>query len=120
MNSSSGGSSGNDWRSKCRQLLEIIWNNTDSEPFREPVDTLEHRDYLEVIGTPMDLLTIREDLAGGNYDSQAQFLKDMRRIFSNSRAYNTNPRSKVRYLDVLFRSKLVWLMKCHVFEQKQK
>lgn len=39
---SSGGSSGGDWRDKCRQVLEIIGNHDDSMPFREPVDPLEH------------------------------------------------------------------------------
>lgn len=39
---SSGGSSGGDWRDKCRQLLDIIWESNDSIPFREPVDTIEH------------------------------------------------------------------------------
>lgn len=95
---SSGGSSGSDWRSKCRQLLDIIWNNPDSEPFREPVDTIEHPDYLQIVDTPMDLRTIKEDLIGGNYESQTQFFKDMRIIFSNSKAYNTNQRSRVSYL----------------------
>lgn len=41
--SNSGGSSGGDWRDKCRQILDIIWNNPDSVPFREPVDTIEHQ-----------------------------------------------------------------------------
>lgn len=35
------GSNG-DWRADCRELLELIWQIDDSEPFREPVDTLEH------------------------------------------------------------------------------
>lgn len=38
----SGSSSGGDWRDKCRQVLEIIWNHDDSIPFREPVDTIEN------------------------------------------------------------------------------
>lgn len=45
--SSGAGSSGNDWRAKCRQLLDIIWHNRDSEPFREPVNTLEHPGKIE-------------------------------------------------------------------------
>lgn len=31
-----------DWRIECRELLEVVWHCDDSEPFREPVDTLEH------------------------------------------------------------------------------
>lgn len=43
----------------------------------------------------MDLRTIKEDLLGGNYDAVSDFVKDMRLIFSNSRNYNTNKRSRV-------------------------
>lgn len=43
----------------------------------------------------MDLMTIKEDLIGGNYASQAAFIKDMRLIFTNSKNYNTNKRSRV-------------------------
>lgn len=95
MLNSSGSGSGSDWRSKCRQLLDIIWNNPDSEPFKEPVDTLENTDYLQIVSSPMDFRTVKEELIGGNYESQSQFIKDMRMIFSNSRKYNTNPRSRV-------------------------
>lgn len=128
-----------DWRQRCREILEIIWDSNDSVPFREPVDTLEHpgkfcechinitpfsvagrqlrlrqqakqnrriersgsnfcfshSDYLQIIDTPMDLRTIKEDLIGGNYESANAFIKDVRRIFSNSRSYNTNRQSRV-------------------------
>lgn len=85
-----------DWRAECRELLEMIWQCDDSEPFREPVDTLEHPDYLQVIEAPMDLRTVKEDILGDNYDNPIDFAKDMRRIFQNSRNYNTNKRSRVR------------------------
>ncbi|XP_052896754.1 bromodomain and WD repeat-containing protein 3 [Anopheles moucheti] len=84
-----------DWRVDCRELLEMIWQCDDSEPFREPVDTIEHPDYLQIIDTPMDLRTIKEDLLGGNYDTPYDFCKDMRLIFQNSRNYNTNKRSRI-------------------------
>lgn len=35
-------SSGVDWLDKCRQLLDSIWNNEDSELFKEPVNTVEN------------------------------------------------------------------------------
>lgn len=31
-----------DWRVKCRDLLDVIWQSNDSAPFREPVDLIEH------------------------------------------------------------------------------
>ena len=67
---------------------------TDTD-FREPVDTLEHPEYHHIVDTPMDLRTVKEDLLGGNYETPAEFAKDMRLIFTNSRNYNTNKRSKV-------------------------
>lgn len=65
--------------------------------YREPVDRLEHPDYHQIIDTPMDLRTIKEDLLGGNYETPLEFAKDMRLIFTNSRNYNTNKRSRVCY-----------------------
>lgn len=84
-----------DWRSDCRQLLDLVWQRPDSLPFREPVDTIEFPDYLEIIATPMDLRTVKEDLLGGNYDDPLDFAKDVRLIFLNSKNYNTNKRSRV-------------------------
>lgn len=63
--------------------------------FREPVDSIDHPQYHQVIDTPMDLGTVKEDLLGGNYESPVEFSKDMKLIFTNSKNYNTNTRSKV-------------------------
>lgn len=84
-----------DWRADCRQLLEMMWQRPDSMPFREPVDTIEFPDYLEIVATPMDLRTVKEDLLGGNYSDPLDFAKDVRLIFQNSRNFNTNKRSRV-------------------------
>lgn len=59
-------------------------------------------DYNQIIDTPMDLLTVKEDLIGGNYDGPLEFAKDIRLIFQNSRNYNTNKRSRVSLQDHLF------------------
>jgi len=75
-----------------------MWQRPDSLPFREPVDTIEFPDYLEIIATPMDLRTVKEDLLGGNYDDPLDFAKDVRLIFLNSKNYNTNKRSRVSHL----------------------
>lgn len=84
-----------DWNRECRELLELLWQCDDSSPFREPVDVIEHPDYHQIIDTPMDLLTIKEDLLGGNYSNPEDFAKDVRLIFTNSKNYNTNKRSRV-------------------------
>lgn len=33
---------GGDWRMRCRELLQVIWDHSDAAPFRLPVDTLNH------------------------------------------------------------------------------
>lgn len=99
-----------DWKQECRELLEMLWECDDSSPFREPVDIIEHPDYHQIIDTPMDLLTIKEDLLGGNYQSPMDFMKDVRLIFQNSRNYNTNKRSRVSGRGFLIDLKKVFLI----------
>lgn len=43
----------------------------------------------------MDLGTIREQLQCDNYDSPREFARDVRLVFSNSKLYNTNKKSRV-------------------------
>lgn len=43
----------------------------------------------------MDLGTVSETLAEGNYDSPMEFAKDIRLIFSNSKVYTPNKKSQV-------------------------
>ncbi|KAF5287129.1 hypothetical protein FQA39_LY16052 [Lamprigera yunnana] len=84
-----------DWKHEARALLEALWKCEDSVPFRMPVDNLKHTDYYQVVDTPMDLGTVKEDLLGGNYETPLDFCKDMRLIFQNSKNYNTNKRSRI-------------------------
>ncbi|XP_055848126.1 bromodomain and WD repeat-containing protein 3 [Episyrphus balteatus] len=83
------------WQADCRKLLDMMWLRPDSTPFREPVDTMQFPDYLQIIDTPMDLRTVKEDLLGGNYEDPVDFAKDVRLIFQNSKNYNTNKRSRI-------------------------
>lgn len=85
----------NIWQADCRKLLDMMWLRPDSTPFREPVDTMQFPDYLQIIDTPMDLRTVKEDLLGGNYEDPLDFAKDVRLIFQNSKNYNTNKRSRI-------------------------
>lgn len=54
------------------------------------------QDYRDIIDTPMDLGTVMETLVGGNYENPMEFAKDVRLIFSNSKAYTPNKKSRVR------------------------
>ncbi|KAK7871917.1 hypothetical protein R5R35_009722 [Gryllus longicercus] len=107
-----------DWRRDCRELLETLWMCEDSTPFREPVDELEHPDYYQVIDTPMDLRTVKEDLLGGNYESPLEFCKDVRLIFMNSKNYNTNKRSRIYSMTVRLSAMFEEHMKTIIYNWK--
>ncbi|XP_006886837.1 PREDICTED: bromodomain and WD repeat-containing protein 1-like [Elephantulus edwardii] len=83
------------WKKQCEELVNLIFQCEDSEPFRQPVDLVEYPDYRDIIDTPMDFGTVRETLEAGNYDSPLEFCKDIRLIFSNAKAYTPNKRSKI-------------------------
>ncbi|KAG8444855.1 hypothetical protein GDO86_009854 [Hymenochirus boettgeri] len=83
------------WKKQCQELLNLIFQCEDSEPFRQPVDLLEYSDYRDIINTPMDFGTVRETLEAGNYESPLELGKDVRLIFSNSKAYTPSKRSKI-------------------------
>ncbi|XP_011892661.1 PREDICTED: bromodomain and WD repeat-containing protein 1 isoform X4 [Cercocebus atys] len=85
----------NNWKKQCKELVNLIFQCEDSEPFRQPVDLVEYPDYRDIIDTPMDFGTVRETLDAGNYDSPLEFCKDIRLIFSNAKAYTPNKRSKI-------------------------
>ncbi|XP_075398401.1 bromodomain and WD repeat-containing protein 1 isoform X2 [Tenrec ecaudatus] len=85
----------NNWKKQCKELVNLIFQCEDSEPFRQPVDLVDYPDYRDIIDTPMDFGTVRETLEAGNYDSPLEFCKDIRLIFSNAKAYTPNKRSKI-------------------------
>uniref|UniRef100_A0A803SNZ4 Pleckstrin homology domain interacting protein n=1 Tax=Anolis carolinensis TaxID=28377 RepID=A0A803SNZ4_ANOCA len=83
------------WKWQCQELLNLIFQCEDSEPFRQPVDLLEYPDYRDIIDTPMDFATVRETLEAGNYESPMELCKDVRLIFSNSKVYTPCKRSRI-------------------------
>uniref|UniRef100_A0AAY4EPU1 Bromo domain-containing protein n=1 Tax=Denticeps clupeoides TaxID=299321 RepID=A0AAY4EPU1_9TELE len=83
------------WRGHCRELLRRLIDSPDSEPFRQPVDLFAYPDYRDIIDTPMDLGSVVETLAAGNYDNPMEFAKDIRLIFTNSKAYTPNKKSRI-------------------------
>ncbi|KAM3836751.1 bromodomain and WD repeat-containing protein 1 isoform 2-T2 [Vipera latastei] len=85
----------NRWKKQCMELVNLIFQCEDSEPFRQPVDLEQYPDYREIIDTPMDLATVKETLEAENYDTPVELCKDVRLIFSNAKAYTPNKRSKI-------------------------
>ncbi|KAF4026946.1 hypothetical protein G4228_018738, partial [Cervus hanglu yarkandensis] len=123
------------WRKQCKELLGLIYEREDSEPFRQPSDPLSYpghqeqegessesvipgqqqdsslcEDHHDVIDTPMDFSTVKETLETGNYGSPLEFYKDVRQIFSNSKAYTSNKKSRIYSmtlrLSALFESRI--------------
>ncbi|KAB7498071.1 Bromodomain and WD repeat-containing protein 3, partial [Armadillidium nasatum] len=88
------------WQQQCRDLLKSMFERQDSIPFRFPVDLSRFEDYSQVIDVPMDLSTIREELAAGAYASPLDFAKDVRLVFQNSKNYNTNNKSRIYSMTV--------------------
>uniref|UniRef100_A0A671MUE5 Bromodomain and WD repeat-containing protein 3-like n=1 Tax=Sinocyclocheilus anshuiensis TaxID=1608454 RepID=A0A671MUE5_9TELE len=85
----------NAWHGQCKELLRRMMASSDSEPFRQAVDLFTYPDYRDIIDTPMDLGTVSETLMGGNYENPMEFAKDVRLIFSNSKAYTPNKKSRI-------------------------
>uniref|UniRef100_A0A8D2PF56 Bromodomain and WD repeat-containing protein 1 n=1 Tax=Zosterops lateralis melanops TaxID=1220523 RepID=A0A8D2PF56_ZOSLA len=92
----------NCWKKQCMELVNLIFQCEDSEPFRQPVDLdqypgiiLERSDYRHIIDTPMDFGTVKETLEAGNYDTPMELCKDIRLIFSNAKSYTPNKKSKI-------------------------
>ncbi|XP_041660901.1 PH-interacting protein [Cheilinus undulatus] len=83
------------WRGRCKELLDLIFQCEDSEPFREPVDLQEYPDYLQIIDSPMDFGTVLNSLTEGKYPSPIELCKDVRLIFSNSKAYTPSKKSRI-------------------------
>uniref|UniRef100_A0AAZ3RYJ3 Bromo domain-containing protein n=1 Tax=Oncorhynchus tshawytscha TaxID=74940 RepID=A0AAZ3RYJ3_ONCTS len=98
------------WRGRSKELIDLLFQCEDSEPFRQPVD-LEHSsvemgepsrrtttsaDYLDIVDTPMDFGTVRGMLRSGEYTSPLELYQDVRLIFSNSKAYTPSKKSRVR------------------------
>lgn len=84
-----------EWREEARKLIETLWESEDSEPFRQPVDPVVYHDYLEIVKNPMDLGTVKEKLDNNKYRRPQQFCNDMKLIFSNSRLYTPNKRTRM-------------------------
>ncbi|XP_049883065.1 bromodomain and WD repeat-containing protein 3 [Pectinophora gossypiella] len=88
------------WRASCGAVLRELMSSADAGPFREPVAEHAAPDYRSVVPRPLDLGTIARRLAAGRYARPARFAADVRRVFANSRLYNTNKRSRIYSMTV--------------------
>ncbi|SPT20032.1 unnamed protein product [Triticum aestivum] len=77
-------------RKRCAQILSKLRKDKRSIWFNAPVEveTLGLHDYHAVIKSPMDLGTVKANLAARNYPSHDAFAADVRLTFSNALRYN--------------------------------
>lgn len=72
----------------CKDILDELVSHKSAWPFKEPVNKEEVADYFDIIKSPMDLATMNQKLAGGDYASKADFETDLHLIFDNCKQYN--------------------------------
>ncbi|CAN6269328.1 unnamed protein product, partial [Urochloa humidicola] len=77
-------------RKRCGQILAKLRKDKRSVWFNAPVEVerLGLHDYHTVIKNPMDLGTVKDNLAAGRYASHDAFAADVRLTFSNALRYN--------------------------------
>jgi len=71
-----------------KTILTATKNHQSAWPFQTPVDRKMVADYYDHIKYPMDLKTMTERLKANYYCNKRLFIADLRRMFSNCRAYN--------------------------------
>ncbi|KAF7730997.1 histone acetyltransferase [Apophysomyces ossiformis] len=97
---------------QMRHLVSELQRHQHSWPFAEPVNADLVTDYYDVIGEPMDLRTLEQNVENDAYASMDEFVRDAQKIFDNCRVYNaegTNVAKLGVSLEKYFYSRLrVW------------
>ncbi|CAN6969914.1 unnamed protein product [Brassica rapa subsp. trilocularis] len=75
---------------QCDTLLKKLWSHPHSWVFQAPVDVVKLNlpDYLTIIKHPMDLGTVKKNLASSVYSTPHEFASDVRLTFANAMTYN--------------------------------
>ncbi|CAO2206035.1 unnamed protein product [Urochloa humidicola] len=86
-------------RKRCAEILVRLRRSKHSVWFNSPVDVegLKLHDYRAVIRSPMDLGTVKRNLASGRYPSHEAFADDVRLTFNNALRYNPPDHHVHRY-----------------------
>ncbi|KAJ1473500.1 Bromodomain-containing protein, partial [Baffinella frigidus] len=86
-----GGSPSYEWVANAKIVLEKVLAKQDCEEiFGEPVDpkALKLIDYFKIVKVPMDLGTVKKNLASRGYRQAEAFAEDVRLTFDNAMLYN--------------------------------
>ena len=79
----------NQLKTELLALVGKVQEQQFSWPFREPVDTNEVTDYLDVVKEPIDLRTMEKRLRKGDwYTSKHMLYSDMMKMVNNCKLYN--------------------------------
>ncbi|XP_010250834.1 PREDICTED: transcription factor GTE9 [Nelumbo nucifera] len=75
---------------QCETLLRRLMAHNHGWVFNSPVDVVKLKipDYFTIIKHPMDLGTIKNKIASGEYSCPWDFVADVRLTFSNAMTYN--------------------------------
>uniref|UniRef100_K3YHD9 Bromo domain-containing protein n=1 Tax=Setaria italica TaxID=4555 RepID=K3YHD9_SETIT len=86
-------------RKRCAEILMRLRKSKNSVWFNSPVDVegLKLHDYRAIIRSPMDLGTVKHNLAAGRYPSHEAFADDVRLTFNNALRYNPPDHHVHRY-----------------------
>ncbi|PUZ50438.1 hypothetical protein GQ55_6G059000 [Panicum hallii var. hallii] len=107
---------------RCAEILMRLRKSKNSVWFNSPVDVegLKLHDYHAIIRSPMDLGTVKQNLAAGRYPSHEAFANDVRLTFNNAVRYNPPDHHVHRYagsllatFEGLYREAVSW------FEQQR-
>eukprot|EP00980_Cylindrotheca_fusiformis_P024951 scaffold12769_cov141-Cylindrotheca_fusiformis.AAC.11 len=76
-------------KSELLAMVRKVEEQQFAWPFREPVDTTEVKDYLEVIKEPIDISTIDKRIRkGDHYKSKQMLYADLMLMVNNCKLYN--------------------------------
>ncbi|KAL4509276.1 hypothetical protein ABPG72_018207 [Tetrahymena utriculariae] len=73
---------------QCANVIENMKRHKQSWPFLDPVNKDDVPDYYDVITDPIDIKAIEKKLQNNQYVDKDQFIKDVKRIFTNAKIYN--------------------------------
>ncbi|XP_058120592.1 bromodomain-containing protein homolog [Anopheles ziemanni] len=111
--------------SVLHRILDQLEGKDDKEIFREPVDTEEVPDYMDIVKHPMDLGTMRQKLKRGMYVRIEDLEQDFGLMIRNCLAYNNKDtmfyRAGVKMRDagaIVFRTVRKELERSGLFQQQ--
>lgn len=75
-------------KQELQDMVRKICEQQYAWPFREPVDTKEVHDYLDVIQHPMDLKTMEKKIKQDAYKTKQMLWNDIKLMVENCKLYN--------------------------------